>query len=364
MEKKWWLTAAAKLMICQIVLISLPVSAADLNDNGQKIPSIQSVQTSDKSAPLISLDMAMEAPVDAATYIVGPGDQLAVHIIVGDAELSIDHYLLVGADGKVFFPQVGEIYLAGESLNQAKAKLESSVRAAYHERFVLSLLLSQPKKVKIYLTGMIKNPGPIAVYDNSRISEVIAAAGGPVSGASNRYVYIRRGSGADEKTIVADLFEAYRSRDVTKDVRVQVGDIIEVPDANNERISQDKSTADESKLLFEGKETFIYVYGEVNRSGRFEYVPGRRVSDYISYAGGPTAKALLNSVSLTRQEDGKPKKYDLDVSDILYNGNSKNDLEVLGGDVINVPGNFFYFADFSGFVNTVLLGLTLYNTVK
>jgi protein involved in polysaccharide export with SLBB domain len=100
----------------------------------------------------------------------------------------------------------------------------------------------------------------------------------------------------------------------------------------------------------------------VARSGRFEYVPGRRVSDYISYAGGPTVKALLGWTSVARQENGKAKKLQIDVSDIIYNGNSRNDIEVMGGDVISVPGNFFYFADFASFVNMILLGLTLYST--
>jgi polysaccharide export outer membrane protein len=345
-----------------ILFLVSPVLAADISS--LNLPSIQSIGASEKALPQQSQEMVMESPIDPDSYRVGPGDVLAIHIIVGDSELTVDHNLAVGADGKIFFPNIGEIVLSGLSLTQAKQKLQSSIRSSYKESFKLSLLLSQPKKVKIYLTGMVLKPGPIAVYDSSRVSEVIAAAGGTVSGASNRYVYIKRMStSGEEKIIMADLFEAYRSRDVSKDIRVQAGDIVEVPDAANERISQGKPTNGEGKLLFEGKETFVYVYGEVNRSGRFEYVPGRRVSDYISYAGGPTSKALLGSVSLTRQENGKAKKYGLDVSDILYNGNSRNDIEVNGGDVINVPGNFFYFSDFASFVNTVLLGLTLYNTV-
>lgn len=357
-----------KRLISALMILALvsPAFAADVSTLNMNLPNIQSIQASDKAAPASSpTGLAMESPVDPDSYRVGPGDQLAIHIIVGDSELSVDHDLAVGADGKIFFPNVGEIYLSGLNLTQAKTKIENSVRSSYQENFKLSLLLSQPKKVKIYLTGMIKNPGPIAVYDNSRVSEVIAAAGGMVSGASNRYVYIRRKNAAgDEQVIMADLFEAYRSRDISKDIRVQAGDIVEVPDAANERISQDKAVNSEEKLLFEGKETFVYVYGEVNQSGRFEYVPGRRVSDYISYAGGPTAKALLGSVSLTRQENGRAKRYGLDVSDILYNGNSRNDIEVMGGDVINVPGNFFYVTDFTSFVNTVLIAVTLYSAVR
>jgi len=359
-----------KKYIAIMIILSLvtPVLGADINAlnamNTLNLPSIQSINASETELPQQTQEMVMESPIDPDSYRIGPGDILAIHIIVGDSALTVNHNLTVGADGKIFFPKIGEIALSGLSLSEAKQKLQSSIQSSYRETFKLSLLLNQPKKVKIYLSGMVLKPGPIAVYDNSRVSEVIAAAGGTVSGASNRYVYIKRFNAAGtEQVIMADLFEAYRSRDISKDIRVQAGDIVEVPDAANERISQDKAANGAGKLLFEGKETFVYVYGEVNRSGRFEYVPGRRVSDYISYAGGPTSKALLGSVSLTRQENGQAKRYNLNVSDILYNGNSKNDVEVLGGDVINVPGNFFYFSDFAGFVNTILLGLTLYSTV-
>lgn len=352
------------ISICLLLpMVPGRVVAIDIESLGITIPNITNLSPSEQSAPKSAGDMVMESPVNIDNYKLGPGDTLAIHIIVGNADLSIDHNLFVGADGNVFFPNIGTIYLSGLSLRQAEQKIDGKIKNMYREPYKLFVLLSQPKTVKIYMSGMVKKPGPLAVYDNSRISEVISLSGGVVSGASNRYVYIRRkGLDGKEKMMMADLFEAYRSRDLTKDIRIEAGDVIEVPDANNVRISQN-SPADENldKLLFEGKETYVYVYGEVARSGRFEFVPGKRISDYISYAGGATGRALLGGVTLTRHVNGKPQQYKIDVSDILYNGNSNNDIEVLSGDVIKVPGNFFYFTDFASFANTVILALTLYN---
>jgi len=338
------------------------VVALDIESLGINIPNIRNLSPSEQSAPKSAGDMVMESPVNIDSYKLGPGDTLAIHIIVGNSDLSIDHNLFVGADGNVFFPNIGAIYLSGLSLRQAEQIIDVKIKNMYSEPYKLFVLLSQPKKVKIYMSGMVKNPGPLAVYDNSRISEVISLSGGMASGASNRYIYIKRkGLNGKEKIILADLFEAYRSRDLSKDVRIEAGDIIEVPDANNVRISQNKpSDANIDKLLFEGKETFVYVYGEVAKSGRFEYVPGKRISDYISSAGGPTGRALLGDITLTRHVNGKPQQLKINVSDILYNGNSINDIEVLSGDVIKVPSNFFYFTDFASFTNTVILALTLY----
>lgn len=358
----------ALFLSLNMVLFCLPARAVDLGSMGLNVPNIQGVGASEKSSPQArsgtGMETVMESPIDEQSYRLGPGDQLAVHMIVGDAELSIDHNLLVGADGKVFFPNIGEIYLSGLNMAQAKQKIDSSIRNVYREYYKLSVMLSQPKKVKIYLSGMVKNPGPLAVYDNSRISEVVSLAGGVASGASNRYVYIKRKNAeGGDKIILADLFEAYRGRDLSKDIRIQAGDLVEIPDASNERVSLNKASGEKDKLLFEGKETFVYVYGEVASRGRFEYIPGRKLSDYISYAGGPSERAVLSSVTVTRQINGKPEKYSINVSDILYNGSSMNDIEIMGGDVINIPKNFFYFSDFPSFVNTVLLAFTLYATL-
>ncbi|MFH1386151.1 MAG: polysaccharide biosynthesis/export family protein [bacterium] len=124
------------------------------------------------------------------------------------------------------------------------------------------------------------------------------------------------------------------------------------------------ATGDSAQPVFMGEKKYVSVYGEVNKVGRFEYLPGKKLSDYISFAGGPSPKALLGSVTIARQANGKPDKKYINASRIIYDGDSKNDVEILGGDVINVPGNFFYFSDFAGFVNTIMLGLTLYSVIK
>ena len=71
------------------------------------------------------------------------------------------------------------------------------------------------------------------------------------------------------------------------------------------------------------------MYGEVANSGRFGYLPGRTLSDYISYAGGPREKANLGAVTVTRQVSGEAVKYTINAGDILYNGNHEKDIEIL-----------------------------------
>ena len=357
-----------KKVLCALIVTCLigttfPALAISTDNFGLSVPNIQSVQVSEQSGPKSGGELVMESPVDENSYLLGPGDQLAIHLIIGNADLAVDHYLLIGADGKVFFPNIGELYLSGLSLAAAKKTIDSKIRETFHKQYKLSVLLSQPKKVKIYLAGMVKNPGPLAVYDNIRVSEVLAQSGGVASGASNRFVYIKRIDKGTEQKLVADLFTAYRNRDLDKDIRIRAGDVIEVPDSNNDLISTNNDKHND-KLLFEGKETFVYVYGEVAKSGRFEFVPGKKLSDYISYAGGPTQRALLGSTTVTRLVDGRAEKLSVDAGDVIYNGHGEKDLEVIGGDVINVPANFFYFSDFASFSSMIFTGVALYNTIR
>jgi hypothetical protein len=93
-------------------------------------------------------------------------------------------------------------------------------------------------------------------------------------------------------------------------------------------------------------------------------LPGAKLSDYFNFAGGPSLNANLAYVSVVRNINGKPDVININANDLIYKGIKNSDLEMLPGDIIKIPANFFYFSDFASFVNTILLGVTLYYTVQ
>ncbi|MFA4884244.1 MAG: polysaccharide biosynthesis/export family protein [Candidatus Margulisiibacteriota bacterium] len=202
-------------------------------------------------------------------YKLGPGDQVAANLIIGENDMSLDYLLVVGPDGKIFIPKVGEIELLGLTIPEGKKLIDQKIKEVYKEKFTFSFRLVQPRKVQIYL------------------------------------------SGSDDKP------------------------------------------------LYLGEKKFVYVYGQVQRSGRFEYLSGKKFSDYISFAGGPTAQANFSASTITRGD----KQVGADGSDIIFNGRSEKDIEVMPGDVINVPAQFFYFSDFTSFTSLVFTTIALYKTV-
>lgn len=215
-----------------------------------------------------SSDYLIADMIEERKYKLGPGDQLEANLIIGDNAMAIDNKLSIGPDGKIYFPQVGEIYIMGLNVPEAKAQINERIKSIYKEKYAFSFRLVRPRMVQLYLTGS------------------------------------------------------------------------------------------EEKPLYIGEKKYVSVYGEIQKSGRFEYVSGKKFSDYISFAGGPVPRANLAAATITRQN----KKYYVNGSDVIFNGNTTKDMEIEAGDVIYVPAQFIYFTDLGSFSTTVFTILALYNT--
>ena len=325
-----------KRILCAILVLSMLAPLA---------PARAQLLSSPIDLPIAgeaSLSEMLSGPV-LEDYVLGVGDQLEAHLIVGDNALVLDYTFIVNPEGKIFFPNIAEVSLAGVTLKQARLKLEEKIKQKYDEKFDLFLTVSVPKKINVYVTGQVDTPGLLTVYDGTRISEVLKKSGVAKGGSTlveNIYLRRKKDSG-DFEEYKLSLYDIFSQNDGKGNMALKNGDIIAVP----------------------AIKSYVYVYGDVARSGTYGYVPGQSLSDYLNVAGGPTARANLSGVTVTRLENGKPKVYHIDVSEILQRGVRKNDIDIFAGDVINVPGNFFYFTDFASFANTVLLALTLYSSV-
>ena len=110
-------------------------------------------------------------------------------------------------------------------------------------------------------------------------------------------------------------------------------------------------------------EEYVYVQGDVSKTGRQNYDPGKKMSDYLNLAGGPLAKADLSGVTVVRSNRDKSKVINVNAYNILRLGNKNEDIEILAGDVINVPGNFFYVNDFASFSSIIMTAVGLYNVL-
>jgi protein involved in polysaccharide export with SLBB domain len=83
----------------------------------------------------------------------------------------------------------------------------------------------------------------------------------------------------------------------------------------------------------------IFVFGEVQKPGTFQYEDGMTIVQAITLAGGFGARAAKNSTSVTRSFEGTERRVKVAVEDIGL-GRAEN-FSLRPGDIIFVPESLF-----------------------
>jgi protein involved in polysaccharide export with SLBB domain len=83
----------------------------------------------------------------------------------------------------------------------------------------------------------------------------------------------------------------------------------------------------------------IFVFGEVQKAGTFQFEDGMNIVQAITLAGGFTARAARNSTSVIRNMNGADRRLSVGVEDIGL-GRAENFM-LHPGDIIFVPESLF-----------------------
>ncbi len=83
----------------------------------------------------------------------------------------------------------------------------------------------------------------------------------------------------------------------------------------------------------------IYVYGEVGAEGTQAYTGYQKVSDAIGDAGGITWRAASSRVRVIRGDPHDPEIYMVDLDELVFEGDTRQDVSLAEDDVVYVPPN-------------------------
>ncbi|HPP16691.1 MAG TPA: SLBB domain-containing protein, partial [Dictyoglomaceae bacterium] len=171
------------------------------------------------------------------------------------------------------------------------------------------------KSVKIL--GQVKSPGVYEIVAGDRIKDILLKAGGITEKASRDKGQLERVE--NEKKIVYDFNVTNAISGIDKDnLELKDGDTIYIGELRR----------------------LVYVLGQVNNPSALEYKEGRRLTEYISIAGGLQDRADLKKVAVVREENGETKVIPVNMYDIINKGQSKLDIEIKENDIIFVPEVF------------------------
>jgi len=216
-------------------------------------------------------------PVDPG-YLVGPGDVLRL-TVWGEAEFQ--YQLEVDREGRIFIPNVGQVFVMGTPLNTLEEKLKKQLSKYYSglatrpPRAFMDVSITKLRPLRIFVMGEVMQPGGYTISSYATVFNALYSVGGPLVRGSLRNVKVLR----DNKVVATvDLYDYLLRGDQTSDVRLQNNDLVFIPPR--------------------GKT--VSIRGEVRRPAIYELKETEHLATLINYAGGLLSTAYLDHAQIDR----------------------------------------------------------------
>lgn len=274
----------------------------------------QKVAAADTTAAMPAAGQTAGEPTaeDPKNYTLGPGDEIRISVFQ-NPDLTLD--TRVNESGTISYPLVGSVDVGGKPISAAEASIAQALKSGgFVQQPQVSIMLTRIRGNQVSVLGEVNRPGryPIETF-NTRVSEMLANAGGIISG-------VGPSGGGDDKVILVgyrngerirkeiDVEQMFSADGLSDDMTVAAGDILYVPPA-----------------------PLYYIYGETQKPGSFRIRDGMSVQQALAEAGGPTIRGTERGLKVYR------KNGEGQVEAIRTNPNDP----VQPGDVIYVSESLF-----------------------
>ena len=230
-------------------------------------------------------------------YIVGPGDTLTLYLSGSPTEAlgipnSIKH-LKVNREGMINLPFIGSVYVWGKTLGMVNQIISADLSSKF-KNVMVTVSLDKLRQFSVYVTGFVRNPGPVIVNGTYTVLDALSMAGGVSREGSLRDIIVRKDDGNGfETSIHLDLYNLLINGEPV-DTYLQQGETIYVPPI--------------------GKT--VAIGGSVKRPGIYEIKNNEDIKQVLQYAGGLQFFSHKMNVKVIRLVNGKY---------IAYNNNITNE---------------------------------------
>jgi polysaccharide export outer membrane protein len=250
-------------------------------------------QTAAPTAPALPASAGQAVPPSGSRVepILGTGDYVKITVFQ-NPDLSVE--ARISETGQINFPLVGAVALGGLAVSAAEKRIETMLRdGGFVLKPQVTIQTVQIRSSQISILGQVAKPGrfPIELV-GSRVSEMIAAAGGVVPGGADVVTLVGKRDGKPVKLDI-DLPLILQQGRADLDVQVENGDIIYVDRAPS-----------------------FYMYGEVQRPGQLRLERSMTLMQALAQAGGLTARGTERGIKVHRKDpSGAVKILELKMND-------------------------------------------------
>jgi polysaccharide biosynthesis/export protein len=267
------------------------------------------------SVSLMLIPLVAQAQVPAPQqadrdYIIGPEDILEIQVW-GNKDLN--QMVFVRPDGRTSLPLVGEIGVAGKTVQQLQDHLgavyEKTVKGA-----VVTVIIKEIRSRPVFFVGGFGKPGVMQLTRELTLLQAISVIGGVLPNADSEKGFLLRG----DKRIPIDFNRLLQRGDLSQNPKLEPGDSVVVPLADA-----------------------VYVNGEVKQPGAVKYTGDLTILKALTQVGGLTPLASAGRVDVLRGNSEKKERIRVDVDKMMRSPDENPDIRLQPNDIIFVPQRLF-----------------------
>jgi polysaccharide biosynthesis/export protein len=189
-------------------------------------------------------------------------------------------------NGSITFPLIGQVTVGSRTPAQAEASIAERLnRGGFVRNAAVSVFVQERNPVSlssVTLLGEVERSGTYTLDKESpeavsSLVTLLAKAGGTTDNAAD-YLYLIRTEGGQERKTRVDLVDLLRNGNVKANLPLANGDIVLVPQMD-----------------------VFYIYGEVQKPGRYKLERDMTVMQGLSVASGMTPRGSVRGIVLNRQ---------------------------------------------------------------
>lgn len=225
----------------------------------------------------------LEGTVDAAQYIVGPGDLFEISV-GGPQPLMAP--TAVSADGYLILPEAGAVQVGGHSLHEARSRAKAALQESFRNVRV-EIALAQPRQFYVHVSGAVPFPGRYLATPVGRVAGVLSLAYADTTRAPTgntrfrpalRNVLLTHTDGTQE---TVDLLRYHATGSTEHNPYLRDGDVVSVP-------------------AFDPDYGAVFVSGNVAFPGIYDHRPDDTLADLLALATGEETPRPSQRIRLSR----------------------------------------------------------------
>ena len=225
-------------------------------------------------------------------YPLGPGDVLRIQVFQ-NPDLTTE--TRVSETGVITYPLIGNVEVGGLPVAQAEKKIAAALKnGGFIRQPQVNIIVLQMRGNQVSVLGQVNRPGRFPLETLSRVSDMLAMAGGATPTGDDSAIVMGMRDGKPFRKVI-DIPALYLGERSDEDIILAGGDVIYVHRA-----------------------PVFYIYGEAQRPGAYRIERGMTIMQALAQGGGHTVRGSEWRLRLHRKNgDGVVEKLSPEMSDAV-----------------------------------------------